>query len=156
MKLQSNGGFTLLELTIVVTVVVVVAAMGVPSLRQSLAAYRLSASANLVAAELNAARTLAVSRAGECQVTLIDNNTIQITDPNTTPPNNLDKAPRTAKDLDSQITFTDNTVTTLANPSSAIHFYGRGLTRAGEIVLQNEFLETTKITVTAGGRVRIE
>ena len=145
MKLQSNGGFTLLELMLVAGIVVVVTAFGVPRLRESLAAYRLSASANLVAGELNAARTTAVSRASVHRVTLIDNNTIQITDDN-----DPDNAPRTAKDLESQITFTDQT---LANPP--IIFYGRGLADSGEIVLQNEFGQTVSITVTAGGKVTI-
>ncbi len=144
MKRLSNRGFSLFELMLLMMVITLILSMGIPQLRQSVASYRLVSCANMVAGELSAGRTMAISRATVHEVTLDTiNNTIQITDPD-----DANNAPRMMKYLDSGITFT-------LVPDPTISFFGRGLARGGTIVLENEFGDPTSITVTAGGKVTI-
>ena len=142
MWIGSNRGMSTVEIVVVVAVAAVMVTIGVPQLEQSIAAYRLTASANLVAGELAAARSLAVSRATVHEVTLdAVNETIQITDPN-----DANNAPRILKNLERGVGFS-------ALPSPTILFYGRGMARSGTIVLQNNFGDAISIVVTAGGKV---
>ncbi len=144
MKRLSDRGFSLFELMLLMMVMALILSMGIPQLRYSVAAYRLVSCANMVAGELSAGRTMAISRSTVHEVTLDTiNHTIQITDPD-----DADNAPRIMKFLDSGITFA-------LVPDPTISFFGRGLARGGTIVLENEFGDPTSITVTAGGKVTI-
>lgn len=142
-----QSGFSLLETLLVVSLFVVIGGMVVPNIGESLSLYRLSASANLVATELNAGRMLAVSRNWlyeiDCNTT---NNTIQIVDPD-----DANNSPRTVKSLESGITLSS-----VPASGSEIQFYSRGLARAGTIVLQNENGDTISVLVGASGRIEVQ
>ena len=141
---RSESGFSLLEVAIVGVFILILATFAVPQLQRSLNNYSLTTSANLVAGELNAGRSLAVARNWIYAVQLDTNNsTIQIIDPS-----DANNAPRTAKSLESGITFS-------SVPASPIKFYSRGHAEAGTIVLQNQDGNTISLSVSAAGKVKI-
>ena len=125
----------------------VIAGVSIPQIRQSVTAYRLISSANLVATELNAGRTLAISRNWlydmDCNTT---NHTIQIVDPG-----NANNSPRSLKYLESGITFSS-----VPAAGSEIRFYSGGHARGGTLVLQNESGDTISVLVGASGRVEVQ
>ncbi len=144
LKRSSNRGFTLFELMMLISVITIITTMAVPQLRQSMADYRLVASANLLAVELNSGRAMAISRASVHEVTLDTiSNSVQITDLN-----DANNAPRMEKLLDPGISFS-------SVPTTTILFYGRGLARGETIEIQNEYGVSKSITVTASGKVTI-
>ncbi|MEE8349052.1 MAG: hypothetical protein V3R94_05760, partial [Acidobacteriota bacterium] len=61
MNSSSQSGFTLIETMVVSILVIVIGSMVIPQVEGMLSAYRLTASANQVADELNAGLALAVS-----------------------------------------------------------------------------------------------
>jgi len=122
--------------------VAVIGSMVIPQIQEVLSSYRLAASANLVADELNAGWVLAVST-GSVHVVTIDGSdeTIQITDPNDSA-----NIPRTEKPLQEGSSFSS---------WDPIRFYSRGLVDGGDIVIEDNFGETRTITITAGGEITI-
>ncbi len=137
-------GFSIVELMFVGGLIAILGAMAVPQIQQSLTSYRLTASANLVSAELNAGRALAVSRCWRYEVELdTGNNTIQIIDPN-----DAGNSPRTVKFLESGILL-------LSVPTDRIRFYSRGQARGGTVVLQDQNGDTISVVVNASGMVEI-
>jgi len=143
MTRRSQSGFTLLETAVVVVIATVILSITLPKFQQFLDYYRLSASANLVASELNAGHALAISRNWIYEVNLdTGNSTIQIIDPND--PNN---SPRTEKSLQSGNTFS-------SVPVNRIQFYSRGHARAGTIVLVNQSGYSISIVVSPSGRIK--
>ena len=144
-KRYQPSGFSLIETMLVAMFIAVIVGITVPQLRESLSLYRLTASANLVATELNAGRTLAVSRNWLYETDLdMSNNTIQIVDPDDSNNN-----PRTVNSLESDITFS-------SVPSPAIRFYSHGHARGGTIVLQNGNGDTISVVVSASGKAEIQ
>lgn len=142
MTRRFQSGFTLLETVMVCVLAVVILSIAVPNIQQSLHFYRLTASANLVAGELNAGRALAISRNWIYEVSLdTSNSTIQIIDP--TDPNN---SPRTEKPLESGTSFS-------SVPANRIRFYSRGHALGGTIVLENQSGYSISITVSSSGRI---
>ena len=141
------SGFSLLEALLVCTLMAVLVGVSVPQIRQSFTVYRLTASANTVATELNAARTLAISRNWfyeiDCNTT---NHTLQIVDPG-----NANNSPRSVKFLESGITFYE-----VPGVGSEIRFYSGGHARGGTIVLQNENGDTISILVGLHGAGWVE
>ncbi len=139
-----QSGFTVTEVMVVMLFVVVIGGMAVPNIQKSVSLYRLTASANLVATEMNAGRVLAVSRSWLYEIDLnTTNNTIQLIDPDDSNNN-----PRIAQSLESNITF-------YTFPDPAIRFDDRGHARGGTIVLQNEMGDTLSVLVNASGKVKI-
>ncbi len=140
-RLQS--GFTLLEMAVVTVIATVIFSITVPKMQQFLDYYRLNASANLVASELNAGRSLAISRNWIYDVKVdTGSSTIQIIDPH-----DPDNSPRTEKSLQSGNTFS-------AVPVNRIRFYSRGHARAGTIVLVNQSGYAISIVVSPSGRIK--
>jgi len=140
-RLQS--GFTLLETAVVTVLVTVILSITIPKIEQFLDYYRLSASADLVASELNAGRALAISRNWIYDVNVdTGSSTIQIIDPN-----DPDNSPRTEKSLQSGNTFS-------SVPGNRIRFYSRGHARAGTIVLVNQSGYAISIVVSPSGRIK--
>lgn len=142
MSRSSQSGFTLIESMVVGIMVAVIGSMVIPQIQEVLSSYRLAASANLVADELNAGWVLAVST-GSVHVVTIDGSdeTIQITDPNDSA-----NIPRTEKPLQEGSSFSS---------WDPIRFYSRGLVDGGDIVIEDNFGETRTITITAGGEITI-
>ena len=142
-----QSGFTLMEALLVAFFVAVIVGIAVPNIRVSLSLHRLTASADLVAAELTAGRILAISRNWLYEIDCdTNNNTIQIVDPD-----NSNNSPRTAKALESGITLSS-----IPASGSEIRFYSRGLARGGTIVLQNENGDTISILVGGSGRAEVQ
>jgi len=140
-RLQS--GFTLLETAVVTVIVTVILSITIPKIEQFLDYYRLSASADLVASELNAGRALAISRNWIYDVNVdTGSSTIQIIDPN-----DPDNSPRTEKSLQSGNTFS-------SVPGTRIRFYSRGHARAGTIVLVNRSGYAISIVVSPSGWIK--
>ncbi len=125
----------------------VLAGVSVPQIQQTLSLYRLTASANLVATELNAGRTLAISRNWlydmDCNTT---NHTIQIVDPG-----DANNSPRSLKFLESGITFSS-----VPNTNFEITFYSGGYAKSGTLELENEDGDTISVVVGASGRIEIQ
>lgn len=128
-------------------VIAILVGFAVPQVQRSLSVYRLTNAANLVAIELAAGRTLAVSRNWlyeiDCNTT---DYTIQVIDPN-----DASNYPRTAKPLGSGITFNS-----IPASGSEIRFYSRGYARSGTIILQNGDGDTASVVVSASGMIEIQ
>ncbi len=138
-----QSGFTLLEMAVVTILATLILSITVPKIGQFLDYYRLIASADLVASELNAGRALAISRNWIYDVNVdTGSSTIQITDPN-----DPDNSPRTEKSLQSGSTFS-------SVPVNRIRFYSRGHARAGTIVLVNRSGYSISIVVSPSGRIK--
>ena len=76
------GGFTLLEILVVVVILAIAAAMAVPMLSAG-GATKLQAATEMVAADLEYAKSLAISRGGRYRVTFdVAGNAYQVEDPN--------------------------------------------------------------------------
>ena len=75
-------GFTLLEILVVVVILAIAAAMAVPMLSAG-GATKLQAAAEMVAADLEYAKSMAISRGGRYRVTFdVAGNAYQVEDPN--------------------------------------------------------------------------
>jgi len=143
MTRRSQSGFTLLETAVVAVLATVILSITVPKFQQFLDYYRLTASADLVASELNAGRALAISRNWSYDVNLdTGDGTIQIVDP--ADPNN---SPRTERSLESGNSFS-------SVPANPIRFYSRGHARGGTIVLENQSGYSISIVVSPSGRIK--
>ena len=137
-------GFTLIELLIVVGLFAIVVVMAIPQLQTTLAGDRLLTSRDNLAAELNLARTLAVSRNAIYEFRLdASAGTYQIID--IEDPGN---PPRSQKQLDPGIN--------LANvPISRIRFFARGHSTGGSIVLVSATGNVCALTVNQSGHVGV-
>jgi Tfp pilus assembly protein FimT len=137
-------GFSLLEMLIVVALFMAAVAMAVPQIRTSLAGDRLVTSVDQMAAELNMARTLAVSRNATYEFQLdTAARTYQIVDPQD--PGN---PPRAVKQLGLGVVIA-------ASPPTAIRFFARGHSSGGAIMLASESGTTCQVTVQPSGHVRV-
>ena len=143
MRIRHQQGVTLIETIVICVLVAVVSSFTIPQINQTLRLYRLTASANLVASELNAARAMAISRNGIYRADVVANgSTIQIIDPD----NSLNN-PRVEQSLQSGISFTGTV--------SSITFYPRGHADAGSLELQNEDARTISVQVLGSGKIKV-
>ena len=136
----SEFGFSMIEITFVVTMIAILGSVTILQLQPSIEKYRLVSSANMVASEMNAGRALAISRnwAYEAQFDT-SANTIQVVDPS-----HSSNHPRRAKSLEPGISFS-------FVPTPSIRFYARGHALTGTILLQNDAGETASVVVTPYG-----
>jgi type II secretory pathway pseudopilin PulG len=140
----SEKGFSFVELIILVALILGLVAIAVPSIGRYSTAYHLTSSANLLADELNTARTLAVSR-GTAYAMRFDasGNSFQVIDP-------ADPLhpPRAVKQLEQGITFR-------RLPDSTITFFARGHAWGGTVEIQNAAGEWLSVRVSSSGRVQV-
>lgn len=139
-----SRGFSLVELLIVVAVATIVLAFAVPEMQRSLSASRLQTSATQLAAELNFARTISVSRNASYEVHLNSSaRSFQIQD-REDPAN----PPRVAKTLEPGITFG-------STPGSGVGFFPRGHAQSGLIRLTDAFGQSIDVVVRSTGMVEV-
>ncbi len=120
------NGFSLLDVLMAIVVVTIVATMAIPAVSGILASYDLDAAAQELAAEMGAARTLAVSRGSSYTMTFnVSDKVYQVVDVS-----DSSNPTRVARTLDGDVIF-------LAVPSTAIQFSPRGMTRGGTVVLSD-------------------
>ena len=144
MTKRSDFGFTLIEAMVVTILIAVIGGAAIPQINRLLDSYRLTASANLIAGELVAGRTMAISRGSVHQVAVdTGTNSLQVVDWH-----DANNAPRPSQMLYPGVTF----VNPVPNPT--VLFYSRGLARGGTIQLQNN-TGTISVIVNAGGKVSI-
>lgn len=137
-------GFSLFELLIIVGLFGVVVAMAVPQLQTGLAGDRMLTTRDNLAAELNLARTLAISRNATYEIQFdASENTYQIID--VADPLN---PPRSAKQLDPGINLGNFSAT-------PIRFFARGHSTGGNIVLVSTSGSTCALTINRSGHVQI-
>lgn len=138
---RKAGGFSLVELLIVVAVLAMAAAFSLPALRGSMSAFRLRASADTVAGELDAARVMAISRGAVYEVRFTT-NTVYVRDPQD--PN---RPPRLPKQLDEGIGVVTGPV---------ISFQPRGTCSGGAVTVKNLSNHTTaSIIVSVTGKIAV-
>ena len=142
MKFQAQKGFTLTELLVVVAIAAVGVALAVPQIQSSIAGYNLVASTEMLVAELDAARMMAISRGADFQISFTSQS-IQIIDPSD-PENPV----RAVKDLGDGVFFT-------FMPDDPIVFSPRGFAQGGVFQVANRHGETFVIQVTRSGRTEI-
>ncbi|GAB4234025.1 MAG: hypothetical protein Kow00109_06950 [Acidobacteriota bacterium] len=144
MTAKGSRGFSVIELVIVLALAAMVASFAVPSLQRSLALTRLQTSAVELAAELNFARTIALTRGAVFQLSVdTGNGTYQVVDPA-----DLDHPPRTAKRLEQGIRFA-------AVPGEPIEFRPRGFARGGTLRLTDGFGNFVEVVVLSTGLVEV-
>ncbi len=137
--LRSVHGFSLVELLFVLGAVAVLASITLPALNGTMSAYRLRASADVVASELDAARVMAISRGAIYEVRF-NGHQVAVVDPQDT-----DHAPRRAKTLEDGVTVSGPTIV----------FRPRGSAAGGTINLTNEKGVKTSVTVQGSGKILV-
>jgi general secretion pathway protein H len=141
---NKTKGFTLIELLIIVGLFAVVVAMAIPQLQSTLSGERLITSRDNLAAELNMARTLSVSRNAiyEFRVDTAA-GTYQIIDIEDT-----GNPPRGLKQLDPGIS--------LGNvPTTPLRFFARGYCTGGSLVLVSIDGNSCTLAVNRSGNVQV-
>ena len=131
-------GVSLIELLIVVSLFAVVVVMAIPQLQSTLAGDRLLTSRDNLAAELDMARIMAVSRNATYEFRLD-------TSAGTYHPGN---PPRSQKQLDPGISFGNV-------PVSRIRFFARGHSTGGSIVLVSATGNLCALTVNQSGHIGV-
>ena len=141
---KDTKGFTLVELLIVVGLLAVVVTMAVPQLQSSLDGDRMLTSRDNLAAELNLARTMAVSRNATYEIRFDTSaRTYQVIDTEDTA-----NPPRSAKQLDPGVNFGNI-------PVSPLRFFARGYSTGGNVVLVSTAGTSCSLAVNRSGRVQI-
>ena len=133
----------MVELLIVAGLIGIVAAFAIPEIRGSMTAYRLKASANIIAEELDAARVMAISRGAIYEVQFSD-RVVRVIDLE-----DAGAAARLPKNLEEGVKLT--TV-----PTSGIRFFPRGYAQAADLTLQNENGTTIRVKVLVSGKIQVE
>lgn len=136
-------GFTLIEMLIVVALFAVLVVMAVPQIQSALSGDRLLSSRDNLAAEIDLARGLAISRNATYEIQIDPQaGTYQVID--VEDPNN---PPRGIKQLDPGIA--------VVNSSGApIRFFARGYSTGGSIVLVSNMGNACTLTINRAGHVQ--
>ena len=136
-------GFSLIELLIVVGLFAVVTAMAIPQIQATLDGERLVTSRDNLAAELDLARTMAVSRNVTYEIQLDTSaGTYQIVDTEDT-----NSPPRSLKQLEPGIILANN-------PNPPIRFFARGYSTGGSVVLVSARGNACTLTINRSGQVQ--
>ncbi len=139
-RARSACGFSLIELLLVVAALLIVATFSLPALRGTMTAYRLRASADTVAGELDAARVMAISRGAVYRVKFTEHQ-VSVEDPQDT-----GNAPRLPKRMEEGVSVD-------AGPT--VTFMPRGTCSGGLIQLQDAEGNTASVNVTGTGKVTV-
>jgi prepilin-type N-terminal cleavage/methylation domain-containing protein len=140
--LRSVHGFSFIELLLVVALVAIIASVTLPALNGTMSSYRLRASADIIASELDAARVMAISRGAIYEVHF-NGNQVAVIDPQESTDDK--RAVRRPKMLEAGVTVSGPTIT----------FRPRGSAVGGTIDLTNEKGITTSVTVQVSGKITV-
>ncbi len=141
MKWTHERGFSTIDILSAAALLAVILAMAVPFIRDSMRGYRLASAADQVAAELNAARVLAVSRGTSYRIDFsVARNSFQIVDLS-----DPDNPTRRERPLGGSMSL-------VSVPSQPILFSSRGVARGGTVVLANDAGKRVSVEVTASGK----
>ncbi len=140
--LRSVNGFSLIELLLVVALVAIIASVTLPALNGTMSAYRLRASADIIASELDAARVMAISRGAVYEVHF-NGNQVSVIDPQES--TDEKKAVRRPKTLEEGVTVSGPVIT----------FRPRGSAGGGTIDVTNEKGIKASVTVAVSGKIQV-
>lgn len=145
---NNSEGFTLLEITIVIAIAGVLAAIAVPSLVSQLPRYRLSGAARQVMGDLMWARMQAVSEKNEFRIFIIDSHRYQILDDDDN--NGSVGSGEKVQIKDIRDEYPDVSISNTTNPI----FFPRGSASMGTITLSNSS-GSRKLKIHLTGRVKM-
>jgi len=145
---NNSEGFTLLEITIVIAIAGILAAIAVPSLVSQLPRYRLSGAARQVMGDLMWARMQAVSEKNEFRIFIIDSHRYQILDDDDNNGSVGSGEKVQVKDIRDE--YPDVSISNTTNPI----FFPRGSASMGTITLSNSS-GSRKLKIHLTGRVKM-
>jgi len=145
---NNSEGFTLLEITIVIAIAGILAAIAVPSLVSQLPRYRLSGAARQVMGDLMWARMQAVSEKNEFRIFIIDSHRYQILDDDDNNGSVGSGEKVQVKDIRDE--YPDVSISHTTNPI----FFPRGSASMGTITLSNSS-GSRKLKIHLTGRVKM-
>ncbi len=141
---KRSKGFSLVDVLCVVALVAVIAMVAVPQLTGFTTNYGLASAADELASELNAARTMAVSRGATYSIKFdLDGNTYQVID--VSDPDNPTRVTKTLA--------TGMSIQSAPNPP--ITFSSRGVARGGAVVLTATNGKRIVVEVASSGRTLV-
>lgn len=141
---RAPKGFSLVDLLSVVALVAVLAVVAVPQLTGFTSNYGLVSAADELAAELNAARTMAVSRGATYTINFqLNDSTYQVVDVS-----DPDNPTRVLKTLGDNLKIE-------SAPNPPITFSSRGVARGGTIVLSSTNGRRIVVQVESSGRTKV-
>jgi len=139
-----NNGFSLVEMMGVAVLVIVLAALAAPSFQRAMAWYRLQSSANMIAAEMEAARVLAVSRGASYSLEFNSSSkTVTVVDIE-----DRSNPPRVPKQLERGVSFS-------SLPTRPIVFFPRGHASVAETVTVSNGEGQLQVAVLMSGKVTV-
>ena len=142
---NGKGGFSTIDLLAVSALFLILMALAVPAARDSFRAYELTSAAEQLAAELNAARVLAISRGTVYRVDLnVTGRAFRIIDVA-----DANNPTRVEKRLGGGIRFS-------AVPNNPIIFSSKGGARGGTIRLETLGGKSMEVEVGPAGRVKVK
>ncbi|MBW2265462.1 MAG: GspH/FimT family pseudopilin [Deltaproteobacteria bacterium] len=145
---NNSEGFTLLEITIVIAIAGILAAIAVPSLVSQLPRYRLSGAARQVMGDLMWARMQAVNEKNEFRIFIIDSHRYQILDDDDNNGSVGSGEKVQVKDIRDE--YPDVSISNTTNPI----FFPRGSASMGTITLSNSS-GSRKLKIHLTGRVKM-
>ncbi len=143
-SMQQCKGFTVVDILCALALAAVITVVALPAFDGLTSNYGLASAADELAAELNAARVMAVSRGSTFSINFdVNSNTYQVID--TTDPNNPTRAEKT---LPAGLSI-------VSAPATPLAFTSRGTARGGTVVLASESGNRVMIQVENSGRTRV-
>jgi type II secretory pathway pseudopilin PulG len=141
---KNKQGFSLFEMLIVLAFFFIAAAVAIPQIQSSVASDRLLVAADELAAEINLARTMAVSRNTTYEIQFTTGgNTFQVIDPE-----DPENPPRARKSLGPNVVIA-------AAPGANMRFFARGHCSGGSVMLISGAGSSCTLRILPTGHVQV-